>query len=300
MLSYPESMTDLMVRFFDEQSCKEHLAKLKWSKGFVCPKCGATKCWETKRDFKICSDCQYQQSLFAGTIFQGSRLPLSIWFQAIWWFTNLKNGASALGLQRTLGLSRHETAWWMLHKLRIAMVRPDRDQLSGEVEVDEGYFGGTGNKHLVGVAAEVRGSRIGRIRMQSIKDRSGPAPQEFVKQHIMPGATIVTDGLKSYCGVEKRGYSHKPLRKPYFWEDQDPDDDRLLPRVHKVISLAKRWTLGTYQGSIEPKYFDAYLNEFAFRFNRRTSKSRGLLFYRLLENAVAVKPVPQNKIKAHH
>ena len=300
MVGYPASMSDLMSRFFNEQSCKEYLAKLKWPKGFVCPKCSGNKHWETKRDLKICSQCQYQQSLFAGTIFQGSRMPLKIWFQAIWWITSQKNGASTLRLQRALGLNRYETAWWMSHKLRVAMVRPYRDQLSGEVEVDEAYFGGVGNKHLVGVAAEVRGSRTGRIRMQKIKDRSGPILQSFVERHIAPDSTIVTDGLKSYCGVEEKGYRHKPLRKPYFWEDQNPEDDRLLPRVHRVISLAKRWVLGTYQGSMDKKYFDAYLNEFTFCFNRRASKSRGLLFQRLLENAIAVEPVSQGKLKSNH
>ena len=136
--------------------------------------------------------------------------------------------------------------------------------------------------------------------MQQIENRSGPVLQNFVKRHIAPGSTIITDGLKSYCGVEEAGYKHKPMRKPYFWEEQDPEDDRLLPRVHRVASLSKRWLLGTYQGRVERKYFDAYLNEFTFRFNRRTSKSRGLLFYRLLENAVAVEPAPQNKIKSNH
>lgn len=300
MIIYPKDMSDLMTRFFDEQSCKEYLSQLKWPKGFVCPKCGATKHWKTKKDLKVCGQCQYQQSIFAGTIFQGSRIPLRIWYQAIWWFTNQKNGASTLGLQRTLGISRYETVWWMLHKLRFATVRPYRDQLSGNVEVDEVYFGGAGNKHLVGVAAEVRGSRTGRIRMQKVADRSGPVLQSFVEQHISSGSTIITDGLNSYCGVAEKGYQHKPMRKPYFWEEQNPDDDRLLPRVHRVASLSKRWLLGTFQGRVEKKYFDAYLNEFTFRFNRRTSKSRGLLFRRLLENAVTVPPISQNKIKSNY
>lgn len=298
MLSYPKDMSDLMNRFCSEESCRIYIEQLRWPEGYKCSRCGCDKHWKTKRGLNVCSKCQYQQSPLVGTIFQDTHIPLRIWFQAIWWFTSQKSGASAQSLQRVLGLKGHEPAWLMLHKLRIAMIRPDRDQLTGEVEVDEGYFGGTGNKHLVGVAAEVRGSRIGRIRMQTIRDRSGLVLQSFVKQHITAGATIVTDGLKSYCGVEKEGYSHKPLRKPYFWEDQNPEDDRLLPRVHKVISLAKGWVFGTYQGSVDPRYFDSYLNEFVFRFNRRTSRSRGLLFHRLLENAVAVGSVPQKRIKA--
>lgn len=292
-------MSDLMSRFFSEESCRDYLEHLRWPEGYHCARCGAKKGWKTKRGLSVCAQCDYQQSPLAGTIFQDSHIPLRIWFQAIWWFTSQKNGASAQSLQRVLGLKGHEPAWLMLHKLRMAMIRPGREQLSGDVEVDEGYFGGLGNKRLVCVAAEVRGARIGRIRMQTIKNRSGPVLQGFVQQHVVAGATIVTDGLKSYCGAEKMGYGHRPLRKPYFWEEHDPEDDRLLPRVHKVISLAKRWVLGTYQGSLGPQYLDAYLNEFVFRFNRRMSKSRGLLFQRLLENAVALEPIPQKKLKPH-
>lgn len=219
-------------------------------------------------------------------------MPLSTWFEAIWWLTNQKLGVSALGLQRALELKRLSTAWNMLHKLRIAMVRPGQDRLVGDIEVDEIYLGGENNKELVGVAAQIVGEGTGRIRLQKIKDRSGPVLQKFVEQHLAPGSTVVTDGLKSYCGVESLGYKHKPMRKPYFWEEKGGDADELLPRVHRVASLIKRWYYGTYHGRIEPKYLDAYLNEYTFRFNRRTSNSRGLLFYRVLENAVSIGPSP--------
>lgn len=215
-----------------------------------------------------------------------------MWFEAIWWLTNQKSGVSALGLQRALEMNRLSTVWNMLHKLRIAMVRPGQDRLSGEIEVDEVYIGGENNKQLIGVAAQIAGKRTGRIRLQKIPDRSGPVLQRFVEQHVTPGSTLVTDGLKSYCGVEERGYVHKPMRKPYFWEEKGGDADELLPRVHRVAALLKRWYYGTYHGRIEPKYLDTYLNEYTFRFNRRTSTSRGLLFYRVLENAVAINPKP--------
>lgn len=300
MLSYPKDMSELMARFFTEESCRDYIETLRWPEGYVCPKCFNKKSWKAKNGLKICSQCQHQQSITAGTIFQDTRIPLRIWFQAIWWFTCQKNGVSALGLQRALGLRGHEPAWLMLHKLRVAMIRPGRDRLSGEVEVDEAYVGGQGNKELVGVAVEIRGKGIGRIRMQKLLGRSSEDVQGFIEKYISPGSAIVTDGLKSYCCVENVGYKHKPMKKPYFWEEHDPDADELLPRVHRVISLVKRWLLGTYQGRTDKEYLDAYLNEFTFRFNRRTSNSRGLLFYRLLENAVALEPVSLKKIQTNH
>lgn len=300
MLSYPKDMSELMAKFFSEETCRDYVEKLRWPEGYSCLKCGNKKTWKTKRGTKYCSQCQHQQSITAGTIFQDSRIPLRIWFQAIWWLTCQKNGVSAQGLQRVLGLKGHEPAWLMLHKLRTAMVRPGRDRLSGEVEVDEAFLGGQGNKELVGVAVEIKGKGSGRVRIQKLKGRSSEDVKKFIQEHVSPGSTIVTDGLKSYCCVEEIGYLHKPMKKLYFWEDQNPDADELLPRVHRVISLVKRWILGTYQGRLDPEYLDAYLNEFTFRFNRRSSGSRGLLFYRLLEQAIAIEPKPLRKIQQTH
>lgn len=300
MLSYPKNMSELMARFFTEESCRDYVEKLRWPEGYVCLKCGNKKVWKTKRGTAFCSQCQHQQSVSAGTLFQDSRIPLRIWFQAIWWFTGPKNGVSAQGLQRVLGMSGHEPAWLMLHKLRIAMIRPGREQLTGAVEVDEAYLGGEGNKELVGVAVEIRGKGTGRMRMQTLNSRSSSDVKGFIKHHVSPGSTIVTDGLSSYCCIVNEGYQHKPMKKPYGGEEHDPDADELLPRVHRVISLVKRWLLGTYQGRLDKEYLNAYLNEFTFRFNRRTSKSRGLLFYRLLEQAVAVPPSPLHKIQQTH
>ncbi len=239
-----------------------------------------------------CADCDCQISLWAGTIFQDTKISLGIWFQAIWWLTNQKTGISAIGLQRAVGMKRHETAWRILHKLRIAMVRPHQDRLSGAIEVDEVFLGGENNKQLIGVAAQIAGKQTGRIRMEKITDRSGPVLQGFVAKYIHPGSTVVTDGLNSYCGVRNQGYIHKPMKKPYSWEEKGGDADELLPRIHRVASLLKRWYYGTYHGRIDPMNLDTYLNEFTFRFNRRTSTSRGLLFYRVLENAVAKDPRP--------
>ncbi len=231
----------------------------------------------------------------AGTIFQDSKLPLTVWFRAMWQVTSQKNGISALGLQRVLGLGSYKTAWAMLHKLRRAMVRPGRDRLRGAVEVDETYWGGeeegvrgrqTDDKALIAVAAEADGAGIGRVRLQRIPDTSRRTLHGFIAQAIEPGSTVVTDGLQAYRDLN--GYLHDrsvQQRRP-------AEAEHLLPRVHRVASLLKRWLLGTHQGAIAHEHLDDYLDEFAFRFNRRTSASRGKLFYRLAQQAVQVEPAP--------
>jgi transposase-like protein len=205
---------------------------------------------------------------------------------------------SALGLQRVLGLGSYKTAWAMLHKLRRAMVRPGRDRLRGIVEVDETYWGGEEEgvcgrgaveKALIAVAAEAapgRGKAIGRIRLRHVPDVSRATLHEFIAQAVEPGSTVVTDGLQSYRDL--KGYIHDRQV-----QQRQPDDaEHLLPRVHRVASLLKRWLLGTHQGAIAHKHLDDYLDEFTFRFNRRTSASRGKLFYRLAQQAVQIDPVP--------
>jgi transposase-like protein len=237
----------------------------------------------------------------AGTIFQDSKLPLTIWFRAMWQLTSQKNGVSALGLQRVLGLGSYKTAWTMLHKLRRAMVRPGRDRLKGVVEVDEAYWGGveenvrgrqTYEKALIAVAAEADGQRIGRIRLRHIADTSRKTLHGFITDIIEPGSTVQTDGLQSYR--ELQGYVHERQVQ----SRQPKEADHLLPRVHLVISLFKRWLLGTHQGAIARDYLQDYLDEFTFRFNRRNSASRGKLFYRLVQQAVQVSPSTFDSITA--
>jgi transposase-like protein len=233
-------------------------------------------------------------SVTAGTIFQDSHLPLTTWFRAMWHVTSQKNGMSALGLQRILGLGSYKTAWAMLHKLRRAMVRPGRERLRGTVEVDEAYWGdeeaGVKGRHveersLIVVAAEENGAGIGRIRLRCLPDLSRTNLHEFIRAAIEPGSTVRTDGLNAYR--ELNGYIHDRQVQ----RRQTPGE-HLLPRVHRVISLLKRWLLGTHQGAVGQEHLDDYLNEFVFRFNRRTSASRGKLFYRLAQQAVQIDPVP--------
>jgi transposase-like protein len=231
----------------------------------------------------------------AGTIFQDTRKPLGMWFRAMWFATNQKTGASALGLQRLLGLASYLTAWTWLHKLRRAMVRPGRDRLSGQVEVDETYIGGEKpgkrgrgalGKSLVLIAAEQDGRRIGRIRLVRVPDASGESLEEAIRRSIIPGSTINTDGWKGYSRLISHGYAHSVVRKTA------EIGDNLLPHCHRVASLLKRWILGTHQGAVSHDHLDYYLDEYTFRFNRRTSRSRGKLFYRLVQQAVSVEPAP--------
>lgn len=294
---YPRILAELEGRFRTEQACRDYLLRLRWPEGFVCPRCRGRSAWTTNRNLLVCAGCQYQVSLTAGTIFQDTRKPLTMWFRAIWWVTTQKNGASALGLQRILGLGSYVTAWTWLHKLRRAMVRPGRDRLSGRVEVDETYVGGleegvrgrqTETKALVAVACEEDGSGIGRIRLRRLQDASAASLHGFVEEAIEPGSVVHTDGWEGYMGLEAKGYKHKIT----VLQRRSRSPSELLPRVHLVASLLKRWLLGTHQGAVSSDHLDYYLDEFTFRFNRRRSRSRGKLFYRLLQQAVAVGPTP--------
>lgn len=243
----------------------------------------------------------------AGTIFDRSNLPLRVWFRAAWWVTNQKSGISAMGLQRALGLGSYRTAWACLHKLRRAMVRPGRDRLSGKVEVDEIIVGGrhtgkgTGGLHLgkskslAAVATEIRGEGIGRIRLQRIRDTSARTLEGFVQGAVARGAEVITDGRWGYNGLGILGYiprcvvlSRKGQKSPAV----------LLPRVHRIASLLKRWLLGIHHGRVSKKHLDYYLDEFTFRFNRRMSSHRGMLFYRLLQQAVIINPTLHRNLSA--
>jgi transposase-like protein len=219
----------------------------------------------------------------------------------MWLVTHQKSGVSALGLQRVLGLGSYRTAWSCLHKLRRAMIRPGRQALSGDVEVDETFVGGRekgggrrhiGKKSLVMIAAEVRGTGIGRIRLQPIPDQSKEHLMGFVQQAVTLGSTVITDGLPVYVNVARLGYIHRP-RVPKSKEDAHV----VLPRVHRVAALLKRWLLGIHHGSFSKRQLAHYLDEFAFRFNRRLSPDRGMLFYRLVQQALAVDPAPIDKLK---
>jgi transposase-like protein/ribosomal protein L37AE/L43A len=297
---YPRTLVEFEARFATEAACRAYLAQLRWPDGFRCPKCGGTTAWPVRNVLWECGGCGRQTSVTAGTVFQDTRTPLTAWFRAMWWVTNSKAGTSALTLQHLLGLGSYQTAWTWLHKLRRAMVRPGRDRLSGEVEVDETLLGGLGGaqgrstatKALIVVAAEVVGRGTGRIRMRRIPDGSAPTLQAFVEEAIERGSTVHTDGWDGYERVKANGYRHRVS----FLRGHPELGSERLPRVHRVVSLLKRWLLGTHQGAVSRAHLDYYLDEFTFRFNRRTSRHRGKLFFRLVQQAVAVAPVPYARL----
>jgi transposase-like protein len=298
---YPRNLRELESNFGTEEACRAYLGRRRWPDGFRCPRCGGGQAWPVRAVLLECAACGCQTSVTAGTIFQDTRTPLAVWCRAMWWVTTQKNGASALGLQRVLGLKKYETAWTMLHKLRRAMVRPGRDLLTGRVEVDESYIGGEEEglpgrlnlkKALVVVAAQEDGPGIGRIRMRQIIDASAGSLIPFIKDSVQPGSTIHSDGWLGYAPLDRNGYLHEVT----FLKGKKKAPSELLPRVHRVISLLKRWLLGTHQGAVSRKHLDYYLDEFTFRFNRRRSKNRGKLFFRLAQQAVAVEPAPYDRI----
>ncbi len=300
MEEYPTTVMEFEQWFATEEACWEYLRKLRWPNGINCPRCGHNKGWQTNRDVWWCGNCSLQTSVTAGTIFHGTRKSLRIWFRAIWYATNQKHGVSALGLKRVLKLGSYRTAWLWLHKLRIAMVRPGREKLNGTVEVDESYIGGkkkgkrgrgAEGKALILAAVQEDGDHIGRIRLRQVKNASARSLSKAVKEMVEPGSEIRTDGWNGYNELEEIGYKHQVARK------EASVGDNLLPLANRVVALLKRWLLGTHQGAIRPSHLDYYLDEFTFRFNRRTSRSRGKLFYRLVQQAAAVKPLSGAKIE---
>ena len=300
MEDYPKTTIEFEQRFSTEEACLKYLAKIRWPDGFYCPRCGHKKAWIAKRGVYRCKNCDYQVSITSGTIFHGTRKPLQLWFHAIWYITSQKNGVSAMGLKQVLGLNRYETVWIWLHKLRRAMVRPGRDSLSGAVEVDEAYIGGqkagkrgrgAAGKSLVLVAVEDKGEHLGRIRLHRIADASAESLIPAVQKSVEPDSTIRTDGWSGYTQLSSKGYKHIVVRK-----NADVGDN-LLPLANRVVALLKNWFVGTHQGAVCSSHIDYYLDEFTFRFNRRTSRYRGKLFYRLIQQAVSIEPFIAKKIR---
>lgn len=281
-----------MQEFFEwfptEAACRKYLALVRWGASFACPRCGNKKTWGTRRSILKCARCHREISITAGTAFQDTHIPLRLWFQTLWCVVSQKQGISALGLSRALGITRYETAWNLLRKIRCAMVRPNRERLSRLVEVDEAFLGGVRpriggrssfRKILILIAAEDAGRGIGRIRIQVIPDATLVSLNSALRKMVEPGSTVRTDGWRGYQGVVRNGYRHVVVKR----EPSTPGDNP-TPLVHRVASLLKRWILGTHQGGIQHTRIQPYLDEFVFRFNRRTSRSRGKLFYRLIQH----------------
>jgi transposase-like protein len=305
---YPGSTGEFQSWFATDADCLDYLDWLRWPGGFACPECGHPGGWLVADGRYKCAACGKRTSVTAGTLFDRRRTPLTVWFAACWMFATAKDGVSALGLQRSLEIGSYPTAWAMLHRLRQVLVRPGRDRLTGRVEVDETYIGGAepglrggrarGKKALVGVAVEVMEPRgYGRCRMEIVRDGSAASLHPFVTRHVEPAATVITDAWMGYHGLAGLGYVHE-RRSQRAARARGDDPGKLLPAVHRVASLAKRWLMSTHQGSVEEAHLQSYLDEFVFRFNRRRSRSRGLVFYRLLELAAGHDPVRYRNIVA--
>ena len=301
-VDYPRTFQELLVWFPDNESCLAYLERLRWPQGFVCPVCGAGGGWRTAQARWMCPSCGRQTSVTAGTIFHRIRTPLSTWFAAIWFVTSQKNGVSAQGLQRVLGFSSYDTAWGWLHKLRRAMVRPERDLLSGVVELDEvfigsetrGRAGGAKDNCAAMIAVEsLPGRKLGRVRIEVAQTARSNDLLEFAARVIEKGSHIKTDGAPNLRTLSTMGYTHE-----YFVGTASPEPAHVsLPGVHMVGSLLKRWLTGTLHYAVSQEHLGYYLDEYTFRFNRRKSTSRGLLFYRLLQQAVETEPHPLKDLR---
>lgn len=302
---YPKDFQEFLSDFPDEKSCWQYIIDMRWPEGYVCSGCQSERYWLTGKHKIHCSECGKEYSITSGTIFQESKKSILLWFHIMWWVVAQKTGASASNMKDFMGFGTYETAWQWLHKLRRIMVRPGRENLTGEVEVDETYIGvdeiGTGKqgrgadeKSLVVVATECVGKKIGRVRFKIIPNASSDSLLPFIEENVEKGSTIITDGWTGYSPLsENKDYNH--ITKIISGSGKQAHE--LLPHVHMVDSLVKRWINGTHQGKISPKYLEYYLDEFAFRFNRKMSTYRGKLFYRLMQQAVITPPISYEKIK---
>lgn len=273
--AYPPTILEFQERFDTEEACREYLFASRWPDGFVCPRCGGERAGaETRRRLWVCTACGYQASLTAGSVMHGTRTSLRLWFWAAYLVATHHPGISAKQLQRQLGLSRYETAWLILQKLRRAMVAPEREPLRRQVEVDEFWLGGyeeglkgsrqRGKKALCGIAIEVRGQGSGRVRLQVLANAAKPTLTAFVKATTAPEAIVRSDGWQGYNGLARAGYDHRPRSQ----RATPPGEEPYLPRAHRAISNLKAWLHGTHRGVGDP-HLQVYLDEYVFRHNRR-------------------------------
>lgn len=270
---FPKSLKEFQARFREDDACRQYLAACRWPEGVRCARCGHEVAFELPhRKLWQCKACGRQTSLTAGSVLHRTRLPLTVWFWATYLVTTHTPGLSAVQLQRQLGIS-YETAWALLHKLRRAMVNPEREALQDKVEVDETYLGGPEaglkggrqllEKALIVGAVEVRGKAAGRVRLQVVADASARSLTGFVKRTVAPGTLILTDGWGAYAPLAAMGYRHRPRT-----QGTPERAAKLLPHIHRVVGNLKTWLRGTHHG-VGHDHLQAYLDEFAFRFNRR-------------------------------
>jgi transposase-like protein len=302
-------LPSFLKRFGTDAQCREYLFRARWPDGFRCGGCGHGRAWAHKpRLIYECAACGKQHSLLAGTIFEQTKTGLGRWFLAIFLVTSSKGGISAMELKRQLGFGSYQTAWTWLHKIRRAMVRPEREPLALRVEADETYVGGprpgkpgrgaAGKTKVAGAVESGRGKgkgrRLGRLRLAVVPDVSARSLEGFLGQDVAKPATIATDGWPGYAKLDAAGYGHEPLNLSATWGDAA----LRLPAIHLVFGLAKRWLLGTHHGAVGKKHLGAYLDEFVFRFNRRTAKNLSHRFGRVIEHGVRLEPTTYRALVA--
>ena len=305
----PRDLPTFIARFGTDEQCRDHLFKARWPKGFRCRACGHDAAYVlARRNIYECAACSQQHSLLTGTIFEQTKTGLAKWFLAIYLVTSSKGGISAMELQRQMGFGSYQTAWSWLHKIRKATVAPGRKPLAERVEADETYLGaakpgragrGAVGKRVVAGAVEsgrgkARGRRLGRLRLKAVPDASATSLAGFLGQNVATPAAVVTDGWPAYAGLGEAGYTHEPVNLSRSWGDAA----LRLPAIHLVFGLAKRWLPGTHHGAVSGKHLQAYLDEYVFRFNRRTARSISHRFARLLEQATLTPPATYRAIVA--
>mgnify|MGYP002626361189 FL=1 len=296
---YPNDFEEFLDWFATEDDCRAYLEWVSWPKGFKCPKCGYTEYTRTSVGLCRCKKCTFRCSVKTGTIFEDGHKSLKLWFFVIWLLMAQKTGMSAQNFHDAFGFGSYQTSWAWLQKLRSVMIRPGRELLQGRVEVDGTYVGGrkegkrgrgAAGKTLVLVAVEgEKGKKLGRVRFRVVESESEEAVKRFIMDFVQEGSVVVTDGLKSYDFVDGLNYIHEQYVISKRADDIASDPESNLEHVHLVVSLVKRWLLGTHQGAVTPHHLEGYLDEYAFRFNRRMSTHRGKLFFRLIEQAVSTK-----------
>jgi transposase-like protein len=305
----PRDLPSFLAPFASDAQCRAYLFAQRWPEGFCCQGCGHGAAYHHRRRLiDECVACGKQHSLLAGTMFEQTKTGLARWFLAIWLVTSSKGGISAMELQRQMGFGSYQTAWSWLHKIRKAMVRPERRPLAARVEADETLIGGAKpgrpgrgavGKTVVAGAVEAapgkgRRRRLGRLRLKAVPDASARSLEAFLAGNVAPPAAVTTDGWPGYAALGEAGYDHQPINLATGWGDAV----LRLPAIHLVFGLAKRWLLGTHHGAVSKKYLQAYLDEYVFRFNRRTAKRIGHRFARLIEQAVLTPPASYRTIIA--
>ena len=284
--NFPKTAPEFEARFATEEDCRAYWIEARWGGKPACAACSSERVWPERGGTLFeCAACGHQTSLTSGTLLQGTRKPFKTWFRAVFEISSRRNGISAKDLQRIMGFGSYETAWTWLHKLRVALVRPEREPLSQHVQIDEGFVGGKrGGKSMVLVATE---TTDGRIRLAHADNNDAATLKQFADAHVAPAAAVTTDGLASYNAKSLGERPHEGIVQTKA-ERQVHDT---LQGVHWTMSLLKRWLLGTHAGAVSGKHLQAYLDEFTFRHNRRKTKGVGRIAARTLQQLVVCAPM---------